>query len=108
MSGRKNLIHPTVLQFISNILNHRIIEYEVGKDLKDHPVLPFLAKAPSRQKLCLDKVAQHTVQLKWYSVMVKETTQGHRNHKLHTNKKTAILNSLKLLFIFDVINFTAD
>ena len=28
---------------------HRIIEYQVGRELKDHLVQPFLAKAWSRQ-----------------------------------------------------------
>ena len=30
--------------------NHKIIEYQVGRDLKDHLVQPFLAKAQSRQE----------------------------------------------------------
>ena len=29
--------------------DHTIIEYQVGRDLKDHLVQPFLAKAQSRQ-----------------------------------------------------------
>lgn len=30
---------------MSKILNHRTIEYQVGRDLKNHQVQPFLAKA---------------------------------------------------------------
>lgn len=30
------------------LMNHRIIEYQIGRELKDHLVQPFLGKSRSR------------------------------------------------------------
>lgn len=43
-----------------------------------------------------------------HSLMVEETAQGRRHHKCHTKKQTAIINFLKLLFIFDVLSSMAN